>query len=368
MGKKIIVVKDYRSSKPADIAIAFPKFDNLHLELLEDKKKLKKGLPLIPLKKLEAKPLMQLLETDNNGSVSEKRPISDNNGTVEPVKKVKNRDVSISEVKKTVQIKEPVIQQDVQQDVHTDVQQDVHTAVNLEELYEDTDANVEEGDLQDTFEDPQDHVDDQQDHQEQENTYIKEPDDGLTPEEREANEREEYIWRFKILKKSHKDRSIPEYNEFSDVRTMKLTYDRTIKDIYLEESINSYKTYLSIGVIAMEYAFVKYLGMDMNGFAASQLGIMSKYDRFLIELGQKSYSTFGSNMPVEARLLGFMMMQAFMFYIGKRAGPMVAALLDSLNNGKSIQEAFTESKEEEPKKKMRGPRVKAADIAKDIET
>ena len=56
MPREIIVVKRPRATPLADIPINFPPLVNLHLELLENKKKLKKGLPLNPIVKKVAIP------------------------------------------------------------------------------------------------------------------------------------------------------------------------------------------------------------------------------------------------------------------------------------------------------------------------
>jgi hypothetical protein len=42
-----------------------------------------------------------------------------------------------------------------------------------------------------------------------------------------------------------------------------------------------------------------------------------KYDRLLMELGEKSYTSWFNKTPVELRLLGLVLFQAGIFYIGK---------------------------------------------------
>ena len=66
-------------------------------------------------------------------------------------------------------------------------------------------------------------------HQKDEDPYT-----GLTPEEKE---KEEYIQRFKILKRQYKNLSIPEYNEHSYLQVMKKLYERLIREIHLDNKI-----------------------------------------------------------------------------------------------------------------------------------
>jgi hypothetical protein len=47
-------------------------------------------------------------------------------------------------------------------------------------------------------------------------------------------EKEEYIWRFKLLKKLHPSHNIQDYNEGDDLQLMKTAYDQTIHEIYNE--------------------------------------------------------------------------------------------------------------------------------------
>jgi hypothetical protein len=154
---------------------------------------------------------------------------------------------------------------------------------------------------------------------------VKDPDEtdiyaGLSPEERAIKEKEEYMWRFRILKKKYGNSAsipIPEWNEHSDLSMMKNSYERTIKELYLDDSVETYRTYLMGGWVVMEYVCVQLIGIDLRGFTSQQIRMMNKYDRMLIELGEKSYTRWGMNLPVEIRLIGMILFQAGIFYLGK---------------------------------------------------
>jgi hypothetical protein len=207
----------------------------------------------------------------------------------------------------------------------------------------------------------------------QENEIVGEPDphEGMSQEQIDAQEKEEYIWRFKILKKQYKERDIPSFNEHDDLPQMKTTYDRTIKEIKLENNIDSYRTYLVGGFMVMEFTFTNWLGADITGFTTQQMLLMDRYDTMLVELGDRSYNRWGSNFPVEVRLLGFILLQAGIFYLGKiiaeKAGSNIATIFNGLT-GQGIpasQNAATSPGDQgAPVKKMRGPSIKVSDIKK----
>lgn len=151
---------------------------------------------------------------------------------------------------------------------------------------------------------------------------------------------------------------------------MKTSYERTIRELYLDDVIESYETYLIGGWIIMEYVCVKMMGIDLRGFTARQIRIMHKYKRMLIELGEKSYSRWGMNIPVEIRLIGMILFQAGIFYLQKvlqdKFGHDAADLFGGVTGQPSEERDEGNNNDEEikdvPKKKMNGPRMRAEDI------
>ncbi len=212
---------------------------------------------------------------------------------------------------------------------------------------------------------------------------------GLSPEEREAREKEEYIWRFRILKKQYgrtPNVHIEDYNEHSDLPTMKRTYERTIRELYLDDAVETYRAYLVGGWMFLEYACTQWMEIDLEGFTLQQGRMMYKYDRMLIELGEKSYTKWGMNLPVEVRLIGLILFQAAMFFLGKVLGdkygdgfaemfrgftgqPPPPAKKGSKAASATKDARVVEIEDDEveqpiPAKKMKGPSIKADDIRK----
>jgi hypothetical protein len=127
----------------------------------------------------------------------------------------------------------------------------------------------------------------------------------------------------------------------------------------------------------MEYVCTEYLNIDLGGFAVQQISMMYKYDSLLIELGEKSCERWTTNLPVEVRLLGMILIQAAIFYlakvitdkVGKDAGELFRGVTGqpptapNTNNTNGNNANNNEGTEEKPAgKKMKVPKISADDI------
>jgi len=368
--RNLKVVKKPRDLPIPDVPINFPPLHNLHLELLEIKEKLKPGLPLIPRSKPVLQPLVNPKPEHREKTPRPSIPPKD-------LKTTKSEESDIDDVITHSEIVEKPKIQDKPKEKPKESDPlllELGTDSEDEEIF-DTENEV--------------HSDDEdvlaEGIQEPNNTQPEEydPYEGLSPEEREIKEKEEYIWRFRILKKQYGNNAsipIPMFNEHSDLPMMKTSYERTIRELYLDDSVETYRTYLLGGWIVIEYACTQWIGIDLRGFTMQQTKMMYKYDRMLIELGEKSYSRWGMNLPVEVRLLFMILFQAGIFYLGKiiteKFGDSVAELFKGFTGqppGISSTGPATstpkpgenEVNDDTPKKKkMRGPNIKASDIRK----
>ena len=105
----------------------------------------------------------------------------------------------------------------------------------------------------------------------------------------EENKKRELLFKFDLLRKKYKDASIPEFNMMTPYEEMNRGYEMAVRNLVIESSSESYKTYLIGGFLAMEAVLGGWLGFDMVGFTQQQIMSMSTYERLLIELGEKSY-------------------------------------------------------------------------------
>lgn len=401
--KSLRIIKKPRTTILPDIPINFPSFKNLHLELLEIKAKIKQGLPLIA----RTKPKLNSINTSKN-SVNDVELINENIEPEETEKKPKSKGKSDDDIipKKSKQKESIVIPTSIKskskkhnksskknkksskkrkKDV---LVMELGESDEEEEAEDEEEAEAEDEDedeAEDEDEDEEEAEDEEVDEGEAEEVEEEEEGEGidiyagLSPEERIIKEKEEYIWRFRILKKQYGRNPsipIPEWNEHSDLNNMKSSYDRTIRELYLDDAVESYRTYLMGGWIVMEYLCTQVLSIDLTGFTVQQMRMMYKYDKMLIELGEKSYTRWGMDFPVEIRLIGFILFQACIFYLGKiiadKMGDSVAELFKGFtgqppnqtparNNGAPADNGNAGA---EGEAKMRGPRLKAEDIRK----
>jgi hypothetical protein len=371
---KYEVIKKPRDGSIPDKAPNFPPLTNLHLELLENKKKLKPGLPPIVIVRKPTKPIVkqppppqkeervEIEEPPKDGSAPKEMVIGDSDTesvkekSESKPKKEKTKVVSESkkvETKKKEEVVEPDSDDDLVNELKSDDEKDEEESVKSGEEAEGEDESPEQDD----------------DKAEEETKVEDDPYAHLSPEEREAAEKEEYIWRYKILRRKYKSRSdIPEYNEHSDLPTMKRTYDRLVKDIHLDSSVDSLRSYLVGGFMLVEYVCSDIMDLDFKGFAKVQVKMMSKYEELLIELGEKSYVSIGSKLPVELKLIGYIVFNALAFYLirmlAKKGNGSMALLVKGFTGISDFDEDDKEEKSEAPARKMRGPGLKAEDVKK----
>lgn len=136
-------------------------------------------------------------------------------------------------------------------------------------------------------------------------------------EEKERNEKADLLFKFMVLKKKYPNAEIPEFTEHSDFKTMKRIYNQLLGRIQLDSYVDWYRDLLSDGFMTTE-ALSMFLGFDIRGFAAYQKKRMNTYEVLLVELGEKNYSITGSRYPVELRLAFSILVGAVGFYVNKK--------------------------------------------------
>ena len=133
----------------------------------------------------------------------------------------------------------------------------------------------------------------------------------------EDDQKRELLFKFHRLKKTYPKVDIPEFNMMSNGDTMKRTYDSTVKNLAIDSTVETYKSYLMMGFMGCEIVLGK-VGFDMEGYTQQQTLYMNKYEKLLIELGEKSYVPSSINKwPVEIRLIALVLFQTTIFVVSK---------------------------------------------------
>ncbi|ABF82034.1 hypothetical protein MIV004R [Invertebrate iridescent virus 3] len=133
----------------------------------------------------------------------------------------------------------------------------------------------------------------------------------------EDDHKRELLFKFKRLRQTYPKVDIPDFTMLSNHETMKRTYDSTLRNLSIDSTVENYKSYLMMGFMACEMVLGK-IGFDMEGYTQQQTLHMNKYEKLLVELGEKSYVPNSVNKwPVEVRLIGLMLFQTTIFIISK---------------------------------------------------
>ena len=171
-------------------------------------------------------------------------------------------------------------------------------------------------------------------------------------------EKRELLFKFQLLKRSYPQARISEHFSIrSDLQDMKAHYEMEVRRLSLDSTVEQYKTYMIGGFMACEYGLGHFCKLDMQGFAQQQISQMDKYEKLLIEIGEKSYVPAGvSSFPVEVRLLFMVLLNAAIFIaskmIMKKTGANVLNMINSMN---TMGQSAPKPQQQAPKRKMRGP-------------
>lgn len=183
----------------------------------------------------------------------------------------------------------------------------------------------------------------------------------VASEQEEEDIKREYLYKIRILKKAYPDgnfTSVENFTVYTDLELMKREYEDMVRSLSLDSTVENYKTWLMYGFVGCEFVLGKWLKIDMEGFAAQQMVSMKKYDRLLLELGEKNYSKGPSRIPVEIRLIGMVLMQAGFFIVMKMITAKGGANLFGLMSGLT----GSPNKPTEARRRMKPPAVSVDDL------
>jgi hypothetical protein len=108
--------------------------------------------------------------------------------------------------------------------------------------------------------------------------------------------------KFASLKENYPERNFSDYDPELPLRLVHKIYEEHLKNITIESNSSITKVLLVMMFLGIELFAIKVLNLDLRGYTRSQMQSMKRYDRLLLELGEK-YTGGGSNWPIEARLI-----------------------------------------------------------------
>ena len=180
---------------------------------------------------------------------------------------------------------------------------------------------------------------------------------GLTKqEEEEETEKRMMLEKFSILKKKYKEAKIPDFTTYTDLGTMRRTYETTVRNLQLDATVDNYKRYLMLGFGGTQWLIQKFLKVDMTGFAEQQILSINQYESLLIEIGEKSYFKTNTASP-EVRLMFLIGFNAVIFVMTKM-------MFNSTSSFMKPSSTTSASSDNKNKPHMKGP---SFDDLKDFE-
>jgi len=151
----------------------------------------------------------------------------------------------------------------------------------------------------------------------------------------EDDQKRELLFKFHRLKKTYPKVNLPEFNMMSNHENMKRTYETTVKNLTIDSTVETYKSYMMMGFMGCEVVLGK-IGFDMEGYTQQQTLYMNSYEKLLIELGEKSYVPSSINKwPVEIKLASLFLFQTTIFIgskiIAKKTNVNILQMYNSAN-------------------------------------
>jgi hypothetical protein len=173
----------------------------------------------------------------------------------------------------------------------------------------------------------------------QTNTKTKKPQ--LSPRTSEQLKRLGYITNYTRLRDSWPEYKFPDLPDESTTDYIINAYEHCISKIQLDMNVNQYKAGLIILFLVIEVISVKYMGLDGGGYTVSQIKAMNRYERLLIELGEKRLISIGNQWSVEVRITFialvnfgiFVLMKWLSGLLGPELSGMITPLISNLFSG-----------------------------------
>ena len=173
-------------------------------------------------------------------------------------------------------------------------------------------------------------------------------------EENDLSRKRDILFKFKILKRTYKEANVPEYTEFTDLKTLEREYDSVVRQLSLDATVENYKKYLTIGFFILEFVLSTFFKIeDIKGFTQQQLLGLNQYERILWEIGEKSYFANQKQWSPEIRLIGMIILNGAVFIGTKMLFRATGAnLMGMLNNA---TQSMQQPQNINNKPKMKGP-------------
>jgi hypothetical protein len=360
MGKETYIIKKlYADSKPPDVPMSFPRQPQLYLELIENKKKIKPELvnkDYVPpegvvMERQSRKPETSKQEKSPQSEISDSDE-EEEEGEYESNVSEKTNSAPHTPASNTPSIKEALIQKGTPyaKKYVKAAASDTPVSKSSSTARKSKLPSLSELENQNKFKRQKEYIDIDK---------LKKDDENL---------KRELLFKLEILQKSYPKSAIDKFTVYDSLSVIQEYYNSKVQLLSLEGSVDNYKTYMTFAFMGIEFLLGNVFKLNMKGFTEQQLMNMDKYEKLLIEMGEKTYLPSSKKWPVELRLLFVIIVQTAFFVVGKMfLGGAAASVINSVSEMKMGNFAAaaarpTDAKPSTTGARMRGPRISVSDL------
>jgi hypothetical protein len=194
----------------------------------------------------------------------------------------------------------------------------------------------------------------------------------------DEDKKRDLLLKFDLLKRTYPRAHIPKVSIHEDYASLERQYEDTLHNLSIENSVDNYKQYMTFLFMGIEWFLGKVFKMDMKGYTDHQLEQMHRYEKFLVQIGEKNYIPTKKSWPVEIQLLISILVQTALFVLMRSifngAGASVLRTvnearmpnpLSSMNGNVPPAQPTTvpaTAQVKKPERKMRGPSINLDDL------
>jgi Family of unknown function (DUF5767) len=132
----------------------------------------------------------------------------------------------------------------------------------------------------------------------------------------QSEARRRFLDKFLILQRSFPTWKIPLPSHDASLEHIHHIYESYVKQISIHSNSTQFKVFLVVMFVGIEFAATKW-GVDLEGYASSQIRTIGRYDGVLLELGEKYCGSDGEPWSVEVRIFMVALIQAGIFFVSK---------------------------------------------------
>lgn len=141
----------------------------------------------------------------------------------------------------------------------------------------------------------------------------------INENDRDSENRDEMMWQIKKLRKQHKNIDIPPVDELTSTSSLASVLRNVMREVNFHEKTEASRDALMMLLVALEYFGTQYAGLNISGFAMTQMNNMNDYEKFLIDVSEKGYMSWSDKTAPELKLIVVLFKNLLLYLAGDKA-------------------------------------------------